>query len=100
MWLAATSEQCGKNGGNDGSIRLNRSVGEKQNFATTKTARYELERCRGRQTRCVALCLADIVGQRETRFHEVIASERRINFAPGGTFETRLVHRDGPERRR
>src|SRR6185503_20154059 len=100
MWLAATSEQCRKNGGNDGSIRLNRSVGEKQNFAATKAARYELERCRRRQTRRVTLCLTDIVGQCQTRFNEVIACERRSNVARRGTFETRLVHRYGPERRR
>ena len=66
------SEQRGKNGGHDGSICLNGRVGKEQNFAATQAARYELERCCGRQTRSVPLCLADIVGQREARFNEVI----------------------------
>ena len=94
--LAATSEQRGENGGDDGSICLNRSTGEKQNFAATQTARYELERRCSRQARSVPLCLADVVGQREARFNEVITRERRLVLARRGALETGLVYRDGP----
>lgn len=80
MWLAATSEQCGKNGGQDGGIRLNRSARKEENFTASQAARYELERCRGGETRGVTLCLTDIVSQREARFNEVIPRERRLTL--------------------